>query len=409
MTNKASQATSVLCVLYVLTVLFLSHNFCAHYGILVEFDGGPLFMTRIYSLPIIVLAFLTGYHHIRLERPEKLLIISTFVIILFQRILMGKSACVGVLINTVFEPLMFYSVLRILSRKYVRTIQRIIIVFLLVECGLAIFEFITKIYIFSVYIYASIDYLTMRAASLHGHPLSNSFMVSIVIAVLVCSKLGSYKYFLYLFGYLAILCFNTRGAIIVMAGTFLLNFLRLSAFGRKGIGKKILLFAALGVIIYYGYDIVQEYGMGSRMEIELTREDGSANARYVLIDMLMKDMSGFDYLFGTQYKFVETMYAKYGIGFIENSILNFLLTYGIFYTVVFYFTWLLILNKINTSRFMRYSLFLVMFALFNVNNAIMSDVPIIPLAVMSLYCFRDEVFNNKIKSLNRNSNERTIG
>ena len=192
------------------------------------------------------------------------------------------------------------------------------------------------------------------------------------------------RYILFLLGYVSILCFNTRSSMLLMVIVLLINMVKDFFIGKRRSLKKIIVITLFLLGISLLYMFVTHYGFGSRMAITMNSHDSSANARYVLVD-LIKDLNLHDIIFGTTS--IPLLMKKYSVTTLENSVLNFIISFGIIYTTMFFYYWYKIIKRIQINKYLSYSVFVVSFLLFNANNSILTENPIFPFIVMSLYSF----------------------
>ena len=199
------------------------------------------------------------------------------------------------------EPMMVLAILRTANKKTIQIMLYMILVFFLIECGVALLEAVTRVVIF--------DYKNMwndgvmlyelRSHSLHGHPLQNAFIVSIIMLSVWVSKLNlPVKYSLYFLGFIALFCFNTRSSIYLMGGVFCIGLLRDLFVTKVSIAYKIFMFFFVWLLIVYLFMQIENFGLGSRLSTKMNSEDSSSQARFLILKM-MQDLTLVDLPFGT--------------------------------------------------------------------------------------------------------------
>lgn len=383
-----SKEASFFLLIYVFLTLFVGTN--VRYFLHLNWEGeGILQLVHYISLPVLVLTAGISYSRLRFSNTIKNFFWFTIFIIILQRIVLNRTAGLSFLTNNVYEPILLLSILSSLGEKYIYKIRKIILLFLIIESLIAVYEYITGSYVF-----ANLEALSgfllgkddMRAAAIHGHPLQNAFVVSIIMVCILFSNLKiQYRYLLYLLGWIALACFNTRSSILLMGGVLVIGGLLDMKRNKVSIVKRVLSLIILALLGYAAFNFALSHGMGSRMEIGMNSDDGSSYARFVLVQAF-QEMDLPSLLFGPPEMAGENIMARYGLVAVENSFANIVLGYGLIFTIIFSIAWVKIFWKIPAENMMKIMLLFVIFVLLNSNNAIMTDCPILPVAVMALYC-----------------------
>lgn len=383
-----SKEASFLLIIYVFLTLFVGTN--VRYFLHLNWKGeGILQLVHYISMPVLLLTAGISYSKLKFSNTIKFFFWFTIFIIIFQRVILNRTAGLSFLTNNVYEPILLLSILSSLRGKYINKINKIILIFLIIESLIAVYEYITGSYVFanpealSGFLLGKDD---MRAAAIHGHPLQNAFVVSIIMVCILFSNLKiQYRYMLYLLGWIALACFNTRSSILLMGGVLVIGGLLDMKHNKVSIVKRVLSLIILALLGYAAFNFALSHGMGSRMEIGMNSDDGSSYARFVLIQAFQEmDLSSL--LFGPPEMAGENIMARYGLVAVENSFANIVLGYGLIFTIIFSIAWVKIFWKITAENMMKIMLLFVIFVLLNTNNAIMTDCPILPIAVMALYC-----------------------
>ena len=211
--------------------------------------------------------------------------------------------------------------------------------------------------------------------------------------MIMCGILSSnininYRYAFFFIGYLALFCFNSRSSIYFMGIILLMNLWRDFIVKKQSLWKKICLLLFLGVAIFYLLIFVETHNMGTRLAIGMNSDDSSSYGRFILLNIITNDMSLTDFLVGLSSSMSTFYMVKYSLVAIENSVLNLIFAFGIFYTILFFFYLFKIFKSINSNKFTLFCLVAVMVLLFNTNNALQTSCPIIPIAIMVLYAFK---------------------
>lgn len=391
MNNSLSKP--ILCNIYLVLTIFVGSNVISYLHLNIEGDS-ILALSHYLTIPFLLLAYMLNIHKISLYKYEKYLIIASCLIGVFQKIFMNKSAGMSFFINSVFEPLMLCALLRLFSSAQLKRLRFFLLSFICVEFLIAFYEYFSGNLLFAV----SVDTLKMitgqeemRAFALQGHPLQNSFLVSMIMCGILSSNLNiNFRYAFFFIGYLSLFCFNSRSSIYFMGIILLMNLWRDFVIKKQSLWKKIFLFSFLGISITYLLIFVQSHNMGTRLAIGMDSNDGSSYARFILVKILTSDMSIADILVGLPTTISTSFMVKYSLVAIENSVVNLIFGFGIIYTILFFLYWFKIYKSINLNKFTLLCLVIIMVLLFNTNNALQTDCPIIPMSIMTLYAFKYE-------------------
>lgn len=209
---------SIVNTLLFVIFVFMTGTVCPFIGIA---NGNTL------HLVILVLLCVFNINSIgKVFKIEKCLngVLLFFVFMLIITFVISRGDIVGA-IGWLTIPLLCSLVLA-LDEKSLKGIQKVLVVFFVVECLLSIYE---RKYGFAIFPYVADEdnyYLSLvdqgqnwqfRSSSLLGNPLYNANFVSFALCVfLCCDKIKViYRYLLALLGLFAILGFNARGATIV--------------------------------------------------------------------------------------------------------------------------------------------------------------------------------------------------
>lgn len=380
----------ILCNIYLVLTIFVGSNVISYLHLNIEGDS-ILALSHYLTIPFLLLAYMLNFKKVSLYKNEKYLIIASCLIGAFQKILMNKSAGMSFFINCIFEPLMLCALLRLFSFTQLKKLRIFLLSFICIEFIIAFYEYFTGNLLFAVYV-DTLKMFTgqeeMRAFALQGHPLQNSFLVSMIMCGILSSNINiNYRYAFFFIGYLALFCFNSRSSIYFMGIILLMNLWRDFIVKKQSLWKKICLLLFLGVAIFYLLIFVETHNMGTRLAIGMNSDDSSSYGRFILLNII-NDMSLTDFLVGLSSSMSTFYMVKYSLVAIENSVLNLIFAFGIFYTILFFFYLFKIFKSINSNKFTLFCLVAVMVLLFNTNNALQTSCPIIPIAIMVLYAFK---------------------
>ena len=248
--------------------------------------------------------------------------------------------------------LAFNEYLTFMDRKRWNDMFLITLVFYIVECNMAIFERIigeTIIGYNSGTIQLNIEttgIFEFRSTALWAHPLANALIVSVLMSYFLVSNLKlKYKLSLWVLGYVAILCFNTRGSIIGNA-LILLVYLSYSSFFSKRTKDAtrvefIIAVILLSMVIVYISSIT---GIGGRL-ITGSFSDSSVQTRYD-IWYIFKVIGNDALLYGTDDKGIDLLMMNAKLYALENCWIILAIRFGIIFLALYVFAYFLLFKHL---------------------------------------------------------------
>lgn len=389
----------------IILLLFLGINVLAKIGIFVEFDSAPMWQKILPSayliIPISIYALLTCKSVTSYKCECHLLFL--FLFMLFSLYIKGSAGYIGVINCNVFPVALsivtcFYLSTKSLSRC--KVLYKIVIVFYLIECMLSVFERIFEINIFpflgsgtaSILSYSSfMD--GFRSTALQNHPLQNSLCVSILMAFILCSNIKiKKKLSLFFLGYLAILCFNTRGSIVLW-GVFFIIYLLFNLKKYKGNSRLTLIFVTVVGVLAMIY-LILNYGLADRLIKNGLLDESSAGQRLQLFDVF-NFLSWNDWLFGISSIKQQRVLDFVNVGIIENPWLVIAFSHGIIVLTMMIFLYFRLFKRL----FKEYKLFDKLFICFtfliiaSTNNSLVTPGAYLPLFLLCSYLFSPKYKN----------------
>lgn len=389
----------------IILLLFLGINVLAKIGIFVEFDSAPMWQKILPSayliIPISIYALMTCKSVTSYKCECHLLFL--FLFMLLSLYVKGSAGYIGVINCNVFPVALsivtcFYLSTNSLSRC--KILYKIVISFYLIECSLSVFERIFEINIFpflgsgtaSILSYSSfMD--GFRSTALQNHPLQNSLCVSILMAFILCSNIKIKKKLSLLFlGYLAILCFNTRGSIVLW-GVFFLVYLLFNLKKYKGNSRLTLIFVTVVGVLAMIY-LILNYGLADRLIKNGLLDESSAGQRLQLFDVF-NFLSWNDWLFGISSIKQQRVLDFVNVGIIENPWLVIAFSHGIIVLTMMIFLYFRLFKRL----FKEYKLFDKLFICFtfliiaSTNNSLVTPGAYLPLFLLCSYLFSPKYKN----------------
>ncbi len=306
-------------------------------------------------------------------KEEFFVILVATIIIILKYLLDDYSAIQQVLFFLII-PVFVSILLATQDRSTNKIVANIIIVFFILECLLAIYE---KLYVVNIFPYVEeisenfgTEFSGFRSSAFLGHPLANAVCVSTIMGFILASPIKlTHKILFIILGYISLLCFNARGAILVwtfLGVIYLIDILR-SRKTKILTSVLIIIFSILS--FYFIRDLVVNFGFGGRLfQGELM--DESAMTRIDVFDAFLY-INNTDLWLGNPSNYVPIM-EELGAGGVENSYVVIIINYGIVMSVVLfiaYFFWIkkLISTYSTYNRFIIITSFLI---LGSMNNAL---------------------------------------
>lgn len=225
------------------------------------------------------------------------------------------------------------------NKKFWDKASKIMFRFFLFETFLAIFERVTLYNVFPWGSNSSSDVLVIdnqaagefRSFGLLGHPLQNALSVCTMMAFILCSKnmKGSKKALLWLCGYFAIFCFNTRssmvGAGLIMGVYVLKEYIsnKKISFAKKNV---MLVGVAVGIIAFIYAAI--HFNIGSRLFALGLFDEDSSQVRVNTWNIFdYYDLASF--LFGITQNQIDLVLFRSGIWTTENFWIDYMMSIGL--------------------------------------------------------------------------------
>lgn len=379
-------------LIYIITTLFLGTSVLSFLHLPYKQDSF-LFCMHYIALPFLILAYFS-IGHVKTSRIEQITILFSILYFFINRVLLSRSASFGFLVNILYEPIILLSILLTVSERTRLFLKRALICFFVIECTVGIYEAITQQLVFmrntDIFEIGEFGVVSIRAYSLHGHPLSNAaLVVPLSVFILFSDMKMKYRYSLFLLGFIAVFAFNTRSALLFMIFTFIIYCIYNL---RTSIWKTIF---AISIIVIPFVIMVLPYleniGLGNRFSIAINNDDGSSMARFIILARFY-EMNWVDIMLGISPEEIIAMLKTTGLVAVENSILNVFLAWGIPFALVYFACMykMFVKFKFMVGKPTFYMFGIIFFSLLNVNNVIQTFTPLIPVCLMALCAFSNK-------------------
>lgn len=379
-------------LMYVVTTLFLGTSVKQFLGM----AGGEGFFTTIhyYSFPFLLLSVASQYNKIKFNVYEKRLFLILIIYFVGAKFI-GRSANLGVCFNILVEPVLMLAVLRTFSNKQINKLKPVLIGFFCAECGVALYEAIFGIIMFARDV-EILDFAgDIRAYSLHGHPLQNAFIVCMMSATFLISNLNrNIRYAFFILGFLAIFTFNTRSSIYIMGMLLIAGAIKDFILGKGNVVFKAIGMALLVFAVIYAFEFIMSHSLGTRLETGLNKQDGSSMARFILINVIF-EIPFDELLLGVDSVSIKIFMLRYGLIGIENSFVSLVFYCGAIFSAFYFPVMYKEIYRRDLSLFQKCLIFGTLFLLLNVNNALVTDAPVLAIPILTMFVFLRN--NNAIK------------
>lgn len=333
------------------------------------------------------------------------LAVIAFVIIyrMYAGILTDSLRSAAILFAT---PLIYLLIPKEIKTKddYVikKKVVKIIIAFYIFECLVAIAEYLLKTHFF-LWIDTTFQSHLMsmslresfRSVALHGAPLSNALMVTVMSAFFVTSSLkDKYKFTLWGLGFVAVLAFNARMAIIINLGFFAFYILKLLGDRKAKFTTKFFIYFASAAFFVVAAYLVFYQGLGDRLFKKELLDEASAQKRVDLFS-IFDGHTLYDFLFGRSMREFDVMRELAGLLIIENFWVCEIVLFGILFvgTMVILYIKLLAPYVREYSFYNRMVICLSFLLLASTNNSLFTQYLPLLLFVVCLNLFRPNTFS----------------
>lgn len=384
----------ILLYIYVFIILFFGNSVRGFFNIDLPTEsviGGIHYL----ALPFLfLLAFqIKGK---KIDNSDWLVIASSILIIFIGKVINGSATIINI-VNNCFEPILLCSILKVADEKTLRRMRKLLIVFFVVECGVAVYESLTRTVVFAQLddeqLYG-MERWTMRAYSLHGHPLGNGALVSLMcVFFLTCNNLHkNMKLLLLGLGYFALFAFNNRGSVYVLTGIIALYIIYYMYKGKGSFVKKAIIIAALIYLAIYLVGLLSGSSLGTRIfTIGISKNDDSTLGHLAVMNFLdMLDFKG--WLIGVPADLIYGSFMRRAQAVaVESSIVLYILTYGVVYTLCYYLYLFHFIYTFKLRKMSKLLLLLMVILTLNTCNLIFGSNPYVILLVLCMFCFNDNV------------------
>lgn len=245
------------------------------------------------------------------------------------------------------------------------------------------------------------DLAEYRSWALHGHPLQNALIVSTMMSFILFSGLKEQiKVPLWIMGYIAILCFNTRSSIVgnaLIFGCYLLYTIFKDRTVRIKTKRHLIVITIISLtgLVW----LMNSYGLGGRLLNMGLFDDSSAQVR-VDTWSLFNYFSIEDFIWGISHLQYQRLLYVCDLFATENFWIDWLLRLGVVFLVPFIVLYFIFVRSLYkgysfVSKCFTAATFLL---IASTNNSLSSTFVPTFVFVMSIFIFHPLVFDTVVPS-----------
>lgn len=389
---------------YLLTIsIFIGYVISAQLGWPVD---GDLVDKVYYPFPFYLLLLFLFYRIVtnklnyRSYKYELLIICICLVWLQISRRFFGLGG--RLIYHSMALPAMYaYLFFSIKNKKVLRNMRYIIIIMYVLNISLAIIERITLSNLFPIELITSRSTLEIndiynnesifRSSALLGYPLSNALITAIVMSFILISKIRTeYKFALFIYGLIGMLCFNTRAALVISI-FFLVIYLFRTMFKKGAYLKGAMVISLLFFIGFISISKMFELGYGGRFIERDVTNDSSVDARFEAFNIISQ-VGITNLLWGLE-NAEDVAESILGTFHVENWFILSAMTAGLFLTCFIIVLYIPVFKKAIKpyTKFESLILLGVCLGVSSTNNSLACGVPAIALFIACCRSFEEAV------------------
>lgn len=368
-----------------LMYLFISDSVSASFGIgqVALWSSSVLFI-----LSILKFFQIENKYDLTKNKIEIKIIILGLIVIVIKCLLLQFDQIRNTILFFIL-PMLFSIFFKDQNDSIKKSCRNIILLFFIANCLLAIYE---RFYFVNIFPYKDLEESFIvedgffRSTSLLGHPLNNSLIISTIMAFILNANLkDSAKFICILLGFISLLCFNARFAIIlwiILIPLYLIH--RLKNRNEKSISIYLTI-PLVSLIIFVLFKLVVDFDLGARL-FKNQIFDGSAITRITVYNSI--NLIDFNtYIFGDSNQYLKIMNKLKTAG-VENSLIVFIIKYGLLFfgvSVVFYYQFFK--NKLRNFDLFRKFILISAFIVLGLSNNGLVNPSVWGVFVIGICCF----------------------
>lgn len=385
--NNFEKVKYLLFVFAVVFAIFFNTNIKA----LIGFESPTILVA---FLPIVVyFVFISFTQKTHYNKIAVCLLIMAVIVILFK-LSIGQSVFeVGAFnkILLLIMPMLMYICFDNMTKRESDTLRFMIILFFIVLCVIAIGEKTLNRHFLPVEgdteVWMEAGYF--RSVSLLWHPLMGGFFVAVFMSFVAVAdfKKKIFQFFLFFLGYISLLCFDARGATLVVTFVLLPYFI-LKFYRMAGKRQWTIILGVICMLMGMVY-LILETSLGSGRLLNMELMDSSGQTRLKVFNFYKYYKHQDDFIWGHPDNYQHMV--EVGLG-VENGVISLIMNFGIIFMPVILLLLFLLQYK-SLSAYSKFDKWLLLFIFFGIGamNPALSGYTHWNLWVIAYYSFRPEV------------------
>lgn len=320
----------------IFSYLILTNSVLALFGYETLMLANPVFKLGVGPI-LLFISFFLYLKKLKIGNPERNMFVLIVVMLFVNMVIKGEYQITNY-VSAIIFPVCLSCLLNSYSDYQTkRSVKSIVMLFFYIECGMAIVERVIMHHLVGIVnadepvtLFETFEF---RSNALWGHPLSNGALMTFLLPFILLDEEFSIKKrnLLWGLGMLALLCFNSRMAIVCSAVIYVLINYKLIFHSRH---KMTIIFFMCIIAAGFVYALFFT-SLGGRLLNLGFYGDHSSMARTDILEIFdFVDLRDFIYI-GIPYSDIMLIQYRAGLDYliIENPWIIFIFRYGIIQTV----------------------------------------------------------------------------
>lgn len=354
--------------------LFLSTTTAAALGVKQVGTASSITLIGIF---LIKLLDRNGRNFINKGLDEDFNILKACIGIIIIRFLAGDNSGITQILFFMTVPIAVAMLVGIQPVDVKANIRKIVLFFFFAECALAIYERAFMVNIFPYIEENDVFELDLedwmfRSTAFLGHPLVNALVVSTILGFILASGYSlKFKMISFGLGFIALLCFNARGAILAW---LLIGSIYVVSIIKENKKNRLLVLAVIAAVVCGILYLVLGTDLGGRITHQDKVIDGSAQSRFD-VWIAFDYISTSDLLWGNPSNYGRIMKIL-NAGGVENSYIVLIINFGlVMFTLLGISLFLFIKKHIRKYTFLQKAILIMSFILVGSFNNSLAGAP----------------------------------
>jgi hypothetical protein len=299
--------------------------------------------------------------------------------------LTGDGQSLGFALDTIADAFLLIAVLHFVSRSSERRFSRILLVFFMAECTIALIEAVTHINFIPVDTWYGGSF---RSTALQGHPLNNALILVTVATALQANSRRLESALIFIVAVFALTAFGARGALVVY---IIANTIRFFRYGLVSAPRASVLIVG-GVAGAVGLAWLITSGVLSDRISRVGAYDDSSQTRFQAL-LILRSLNWAQIFWGSDAGAISRLMDAADVGVVENYLVGYILMFGLVITGIIFLLFArsakFLFQGITPigRREMIYLATAFFFAALT-NNSLITKTPALYIFVICLWCVR---------------------